>query len=229
MKMRSGLMVLFVLLSMAAFVFTGCELEEDGADGTNTGNGNGNTADTTGGGGGGGGDDIGGNTDPCSDFGCASDGICNFQCADNSGNPTDPDCNPNTPQNSNSAKKSASCSCDYWGFVCEASEKCSTQECSCDPDCAAPAGCTDSLACVGDGHCDTWCPTGEDIDCIGSSDDGKYCGGTTSCDIKAGECNAKKGSTAECADDPDCDGFDLACEADGYCDTNCSAGADPDC
>lgn len=41
--------------------------------------------------------------------------------------------------------------------------------CACDSDCDLYE------TCEGDGHCDTWCPTGSDPDCDGQSGDGKYC------------------------------------------------------
>jgi hypothetical protein len=109
---------------------------------------------------------------------CEADGYCCFVCFDSGTNQvTDPDCNPNTPETGDGPDNDSSpdgCSCDYWGFVCEAGEKCTQDACTCDPDCTLPnSSLTDT--CVLDGHCDTWCPTAVDPDCEGSADDGKYC------------------------------------------------------
>ena len=82
---------------------------------------------------------------------CVADDYCDESCA------SDPDCG------------GGPCSCNYNANVCEVSQKCSESECSCDPDCGQ------AYACDWDGHCDTWCSTGADPDCTGTSGDGKYC------------------------------------------------------
>lgn len=68
--------------------------------------------------------------------------------------------------------------CNWTDGVCDAQFRCSNKRCFCDPDCYDDAA--DPIvampACGEDGHCDTWCPTGEDADCAGNADDGKYCG-----------------------------------------------------
>jgi hypothetical protein len=68
--------------------------------------------------------------------------------------------------------------CNWTDGVCDAQFRCSLKRCFCDPDCYNDA--VDPMeampACAEDGHCDTWCPTGEDADCAGNADDGKYCG-----------------------------------------------------
>jgi hypothetical protein len=68
--------------------------------------------------------------------------------------------------------------CNWTDGVCDSQFRCSNKRCFCDPDCYNDA--VDPMeampACAEDGHCDTWCPTGEDLDCAGNADDGKYCG-----------------------------------------------------
>jgi hypothetical protein len=71
---------------------------------------------------------------------CVLDGHCDTWCPANE----DPDCG---------------CSCDYNEY-CEAADQNSTDTCLCDPDCEPH-----DWACSDDGHCDTWCPDGEDPDC----------------------------------------------------------------
>lgn len=95
---------------------------------------------------------------------CGKNGYCCWLCDDGFGNPTDVDCNPNTPFNSDSSSKNPSCGCDYWGFICEAKEKPSTLPCECDPDCTFPDGSIED-PCVFDSMCDTYCPAGSDPDC----------------------------------------------------------------
>ena len=174
---------------------------------------------------------------------CEADGYCNPHCVDEEGTPTDEDCNPVTPLNSEDSSKSDTCDCDYWGFVCEAAAKCSTHPCPCDPDCAGSVGHDEILvgeiaACNADEHCDSWCPTGADPDCEGHEWDGKQCDtptpagpsfGLSECDYFSQICDASADGTAECADDPDCDGETSACSQDGACDIKCAEGADPDC
>lgn len=62
-----------------------------------------------------------------------------------------------------------SCDCDYNSGVCEAAYKCFEELCRCDLDCCG------GKACQSDGHCDSWCPKGEDPDCSGDPKDGKWC------------------------------------------------------
>ena len=206
-----------------ALALTGCELDENQADGTV------GATDAAGGG------DAVAPADATPDTtptptgpGCDQDGWCNPDCWDDAAQlPTDPDCNPNTPENSDQSSKNPNWSCDYWGFVCEADKKCSNKSCECDPDCTHPDGLLS--ACNSDGHCDTWCPTDWDPDCTGQSGNGKYCT-SASCDLDANFCDAKKGSTEACPEDPLCDGLTaFPCEGDTYCDDKCPAGADPDC
>ena len=168
---------------------------------------------------------------------CVADAWCNPGCYDvNIQLPTDPDCNPNVPENADKADNDTSpnnCDCDYWGFVCEAAAHCSNLPCECDNDCNYPDGMV--AACNSDGHCDSWCVTNYDPDCVGNTEkNGKYCdegggGENLSCDQNFGQCDADFGNAQECAADPDCDGLDLPCEADDWCDTKCPAGADSDC
>lgn len=161
-------------------------------------------------------------------FGCDADGYCNYaECGFPTAHPTDPDCNQAIDALGDKSSKDPSCNCNYWGGVCEAISKCSSAICLCDTDCTPPDGSLKG-ACVSDGHCDTYCEKDTDPDCAGASGNGKYCS-APSCNKKSGVCNAKSGTTSECADDPDCDGILLPCESDGYCDKACSAGADPDC
>ena len=74
-----------------------------------------------------------------------------------------------------------------------------------------------------------------DPDCMGHEKNGKYCdengggGEDLSCDQNFNNCDAEFGSTTDCGVDPDCDGFDLACEGDAWCDGKCPDGSDPDC
>jgi hypothetical protein len=90
--------------------------------------------------------------------------------------PTDDDCNPNVPGVGTSGDATATCACDFWGFVCEAKDQCSAVVCDCDPDCQDTCTANELLApCRTDGHCDTYCPTGTDPDCVGDPDDGKFC------------------------------------------------------
>ncbi|NUN14159.1 MAG: hypothetical protein HUU55_11045 [Myxococcales bacterium] len=153
------------------FGVTACEVEDSEGDATGT-------TDTTGGSDTTGGEDTGGGECPSPTL-CGEDGFCNILCGENNGLPIDFDCNINTPANSDKADNKTSpnsCSCDYWGFVCEASEKCTSTPCDCDADCADV--CTDATLiapCGADDHCDTWCPTGVDPDCAGDPEDGKYC------------------------------------------------------
>ncbi|GMV41747.1 MAG: hypothetical protein AMXMBFR64_34630 [Myxococcales bacterium] len=217
MKLRTLAVSAAMMLVLAALA--GCDVTNDSdADGTTGGGGGGGgTTDTGGGGGGGGG----------AGFGCDDDGYCNgAECALTA----DPDCNPAASCGEGSCgnnKWDPNCSCNYYGKVCEAISKCSDAVCLCDTDCTPPDGSLKS-ACVSDGHCDSWCPKDQDPDCAGSKKNGKECA-KPSCNKKSGYCNAKPGTTSPCADDPDCTGGAIACEGDGYCDPNCSAGSDPDC
>lgn len=171
--------------------------------------------------------------DPDEAIGCGSDGFCNAICADDAGDPTDSDCNPTIPGNAESGDNDwSSCECDYWGFVCEAASKCSIAACDCDPDCLHPE--QTLPACNIDGHCDSWCPTDTDPDCLNDSEkNGKHCGSddpeVVKCDVKVDNCDASPGTADACPDDPACDDFDLPCEGDGWCDDKCVEGADPDC
>jgi hypothetical protein len=129
---------------------------------------------------------------------CTSDSWCNPDCA--TGN--DPDCQ-------------SECSCDYNEF-CEAAAKGSSSTCTCDTDCAGGKS-----ACSADYHCDTFCPTGVDPDCV------EEC----SCDNTDGVCEpATKNDPAmtPCDCDDDCV-LSEPCDIDGHCDTWCPAGEDPDC
>lgn len=75
---------------------------------------------------------------------CSSDGHCDTFCPRD----TDPDC-----------RTSPTCSCDYNEGICEAKRRGSSDNCECDEDCDG------TFACKSDGHCDTWCPAGDDPDC----------------------------------------------------------------
>jgi len=75
---------------------------------------------------------------------CSDDGHCDTFCPDG----VDPDCSTEP-----------TCSCDYNPGICEAARRNSNETCGCDPDCEGTA------PCKADGHCDTWCPEGEDPDC----------------------------------------------------------------
>jgi hypothetical protein len=58
--------------------------------------------------------------------------------------------------------------------VCEVMFRCSDLPCFCDPDCFD----TENAVCTADDHCDTWCPTDIDPDCVGKTKEegnGKYC------------------------------------------------------
>jgi hypothetical protein len=129
---------------------------------------------------------------------CEDDGHCDDYCPAGA----DPNC--------------ATCDCDYFSSICEAAEIGSTAECTCDPDCAGPAG-----ACEADGHCDSWCPAAADPDC------------SCDCDYFPDVCEAAvNGSDTDCPCDGDCVGGAHACEAEGHCDTWCDPGGicvDPDC
>jgi hypothetical protein len=105
------------------------------------------------------------------------------------------------------------CDCDFNAGICEPEAPGSTTACGCDPDCGTPCG--------QDGHCDSWCPAGQDPDCACACDYNEYC-----------EADAQ-GSSATCPCDPDCELHEVACSDDGHCDTFCpdppAADADPDC
>ena len=214
MKLRTLAVSAAMMLLLAAFA--GCDVTNDSdADGTT-----GGTTDT----GPGGSVDTGPVT---GGTGCGADEYCNASECTLGG---DSDCNPAASCGEGSCgnnKWDPNCSCNYYGAVCEAISKCSDAICLCDTDCTPPDGSLKS-ACVGDGHCDSWCPKDSDPDCAGSAKNGKQCA-SPSCNKKSGYCNAKPGTTTKCADDPDCSGLAEPCEGDGYCDPNCSAGADPDC
>ncbi len=178
---------------------------------------------------------------------CASDSCCNQQCQ------SDPDCNQPTCTCTNDGCCASgcaddpdcggTCACDTNRF-CEAAAQCSSATCGCDDDCGGGED-----ACGQDGHCDTWCPTSVDPDCIGDPDDGKYCenpsecsadgwcdtscgydpdcGGTCDCDGTNGICDAgARCSEYGCDCDPDCG---TACDLDSHCDTWCPTSVDPDC
>ena len=69
--------------------------------------------------------------------------------------------------------------CDWTPLVCDTQFRCSTIHCFCDPDCYVKDGNGQwglPPACANDGFCDSWCPIGGDPDCVGSPEDGKYCG-----------------------------------------------------
>jgi hypothetical protein len=243
MRNGSWKLISTVFALIVGLAVMGCEVEDDS-----------DASDTTGGDTGGGGDstlpgtedcdnsadddgdgDVDCDDSDCADepacvvVNCAENGSCNPDCVDAGTNlPTDPDCNQCTPETSDESCQNPSCSCDYWGFVCEAEKKCSDVPCECDPDCIdLEQGLFE--ACNSDGHCDTWCKTDVDPDCSGDPDNGKHCGGGGSCDQKAFFCDAAFSGNGKCDDDPDCDdttGF--PCELDGtYCDPKCDA--DPDC
>jgi len=178
--------------------------------------------------------------DPDEEIGCEVDGFCNSICATVNGTPTDDDCNPNVPGIATSGSQSDSCDCDWWGFVCEAANKCDSTVCECDPDCNHPD--MTMVACGIDNHCDTYCPTDLDSNCLNEPEkNGKYCGGgggeggsgeeggQESCDMEPDNCDAVPGTADPCPEDDYCDDFDLACEGDDWCDDKCAAGADPDC
>ena len=79
-------------------------------------------------------------------------------------------------------------------------------------------------ACSDDGHCDTWCPDGDDPDCEEECE----------CDFTDDICEpeAEDSTTDPCACDGDCDGAASACQDDGHCDTWCDVDGtckDPDC
>lgn len=238
--------ILFVsVLCLSGFGFVGCELDEDDEDATSGTESSGTESSEEGTGGTdsvcGDGvcdsdetfsscpddcpDDVTGPSE-CEGLGCGADGICCFDCVDGC-SVSDPDCNPTLPGCSDSGDNDAApngCNCDYWGTVCEAEAKCTANVCDCDADC----GLTGADACVAvDGHCDTFCPEDGDPNCAGSSDDGKFCQ-DPSCDQTANNCDANFSGSADCSDDPDCDGIDLSCEGDGFCDSKCGD-ADPDC
>ncbi|HEY3351796.1 MAG TPA: hypothetical protein VGQ83_00985 [Polyangia bacterium] len=77
---------------------------------------------------------------------CQNDGHCDTWCPLG----TDPDCG-------------ATCACNYNQY-CEAGAQGSSDSCACDPDCE-----THDVACMDDGHCDSWCPPGVDPDCGGAA------------------------------------------------------------
>ncbi|MCA9564809.1 MAG: hypothetical protein KC561_15035, partial [Myxococcales bacterium] len=115
------------------------------------------------------------------------------------------------------------CDCDHPGLgnVCEAASRNSSATCDCDQDCGAGES-----ACGSDGHCDSWCPEGDDPDC----DPGCECEYFDT----AGLCEAESDqSTRECGCDEDCDpAGEQSCQADGHCDNFCDPGGickDPDC
>ena len=104
------------------------------------------------------------------------------------------------------------CDCDFHPGVCEPDGPNSTTACPCDPDCGGG-----TQPCGDDGHCDSWCPPGEDPDCDCYCDYNEYCEAESA------------GSTDTCECDPDCRLHDYACSDDGHCDTFCPEGSDPDC
>ena len=69
--------------------------------------------------------------------------------------------------------------CDWTPLICDTQFRCNAIHCFCDPDCYvkdADGNYETPPSCSDDGHCDSWCPTGGDVDCAGDADDGKYCG-----------------------------------------------------
>lgn len=128
---------------------------------------------------------------------CGSDGTCDTMCPAGA----DPDCE-------------VECECDTNRF-CEAARPGTTDTCTCDDDCGAG-----DAACSADGHCDTFCPDGEDPDCAPTCD----------CDYNPGICEAEApGASTACDCDEDCAGGLDPCKSDGHCDTWCPDGFDPDC
>ncbi len=228
-----------VALAIAALSLVGCELDQTNGDATDGSTGAADAGATDGGAAAG--DAAGGADGGAAEIGCEQDGYCNPNCWDAAANlATDPDCTalcqPQTDQSCSAAD--SNCACNYYNFVCEAGEKCSMTPCNCDPDCNYPGeGLTQP--CAPDGRCDSWCPKGADPDCAGSDKDGKYCGGggngggggggNASCDETPGNCDAQPGTANDCASDLDCDGLDVACESDTWCDPKCPVGTDPDC
>ncbi len=71
---------------------------------------------------------------------CSADSHCDSWCPAGE----DPDCD---------------CTCDYNEY-CEAASPGTTDTCTCDPDCEP-----NESACSDDGHCDSYCPDGDDPDC----------------------------------------------------------------
>jgi hypothetical protein len=212
MKVRSLAWSAALLLVLASFA--ACDVTNDSdADST----GGGGTVDTPVGT-----PDTGGTpTDEC-----GADEYCNYDpagatCSDTSGRPTDPDCNPAIKAlgDKSNGKWDPNCSCNFWGGICEAISKCSPAVCLCDTDCTPTDGSLEA-ACTNDNHCDTYCPKNADPNCSGG-DNGKYCS-APSCNQKSGVCESG------CSSDPDCGTFE-PCEGDGFCDSKCAAGADPDC
>lgn len=102
-------------------------------------------------------DDCAGGKTPCGD-----DGHCDTWCPSG----TDPDCGSSDCDQSafyDPDCKSSTCSCDYHNDVCEMQTKndANMKPCYCDADCS------DEYfdPCSNEGHCDTWCPAGQDPDC----------------------------------------------------------------
>jgi hypothetical protein len=181
---------------MASVAVSGCEtlnnLDSDATDGEATVDASGGSTDTdavTS-------DDTGasttdtgpvGPTDPCPG---TADWSCDLMCAE--AGTLDNDCNTSTSKCDDpkaqatlkswmagkykSVMSEKTPNCDWTPGKCDAQFRCSNKRCFCDPDCYDDATLAPKPACSSDGHCDTWCPKGEDPDCKGKADDGKYCG-----------------------------------------------------
>lgn len=156
---------------------------------------------------------------------CDVDGWCNLAGC---GAGVDPDCGPSVVGVATEPSYGWNgCDCDGWAGACEAISHCSQAICLCDTDCTLQGGGL-WVACDADGLCDKLCPVQYDPDCDGLPGDGLYCG-APSCNKTSGHCNAEIGTTEPCADDPDCIEGAVPCLADGYCDSACGVGVDPDC
>lgn len=102
---------------------------------------------------------------------CGRDGHCDTWCPTGA----DPDCEGKI--NEDCTPTSTDCYCDHFGDVCETAADCFESPCECDPDCMV--GGALMAPCAPDSHCDTWCPTEADPDCLGEPN--VDCGEDTPC------------------------------------------------
>ena len=184
---------------MAASALSGCETlattSDDASDGEATADASGGSTDMDGMAMGdtgstadaGTAEDTAGPADPCPG---TKDWTCDLMCA--AAGTFDNDCNTSSTKCDDPKAQAAlkswkdgdygkvmsekTLNCDWTAGSCDAQFRCSNKRCFCDPDCYDKATMEPKPACTKDGHCDTWCPKGEDPDCKGNPDDGKYCG-----------------------------------------------------
>lgn len=217
--------LMMTLLALALMNLTACEVLDDLADA------DGGSADSTGT------SDVTGAA--CGDGTCATDEYCDT-CPDDCGACDTPSCGDGActqGEDCGSCPQDCDCPCECdhnVQGVCEADHPGTSASCACDPDCDSQG------ACISDGHCDTYCPDGDDPDCNTACDksahydpDCKTSQAACSCDYHNDVCEMEVKHDANmkpCYCDSDCyDEFTDPCVDEGHCDTWCPAGQDPDC